>query len=124
MTKRNLYAALLAAPFLLSTVQPMVAQQHRNDQGYNSEYQGNRNGQYNRRHQRTYDDRNHYHHRGGIGPGKGAAIGGAGGAAAGLLLGGGVKGALIGGGLGAGVGAIAGKAHQNRQRRDEYGHAY
>ncbi len=63
-----------------------------------------------------------YHH-GGIGTGKGAAIGGAGGAGIGALAGGG-KGALIGGALGAGGGALVGhqvahKRHQ-RQRRAYY----
>jgi|GEM_PF-1053558 len=79
------------------------------------------NGARNRHPYNDRDDRRYYDQRrnqGGIGPGKGALIGGAGGAALGALFGGGLKGALIGGGVGAGVGAIAGKAHQNNQRRD------
>ncbi len=117
--------------------------QHR--EFYNGAYQGGRNGNYgydrHRRYNNGYDQRYYsngygnqrydngdYGHRGGIGPGKGAAIGGAGGAVLGLLFGGGLKGALIGGAAGAGIGAIAGEAHKNhtrdQYRRDEYGRPY
>jgi hypothetical protein len=75
------------------------------------------------RHQPYNDDYDRRHHhddrrQGGIGPGKGAAIGGASGAILGAIFGGGAKGALIGGAAGAGVGALAGKAHQDNRRRD------
>ncbi len=70
------------------------------------------NDNYDRR--RYHDDRNQE----GIGPGKGAIIGGASGAVLGAIFGGGAKGALIGGAAGAGVGALAGKANQDRRRRD------
>lgn len=96
-------------------------QRHR--QFYNGAYEGGRGGEYgyDRDGRYTqYDDRNRDYHRGGIGPGKGAAIGGAGGAVLGAIFGGGAKGALIGGAAGAGIGAIVGKENQNRQRNREY----
>ena len=125
MIRTKLFAAVLVAPLLLGVAQPVAAQHGRNDQFYNGAYQGGRNGNYDRDRRHGYNndyDRNR--NRGGIGPGKGAAIGGAGGAAVGLLFGGGLKGAIIGGAAGAGVGAIAGKAHQDNRRRDEYGRSY
>ncbi|MDP9039294.1 MAG: hypothetical protein M3O02_08480 [Acidobacteriota bacterium] len=83
---------------------------------------GARGGEYDRGPNDTYrpgiDDR--YHKPGGIGPGKGAAIGGAGGAILGAIFGGGLKGAVIGGAAGAGVGAVAGKVNQSHTRRNEY----
>ena len=103
--------------------------------GYNDQYDRQRysgrngqqynNGQYNNgQNNRGYTSQDAYNRtHGGIGPGKGAAIGGAGGAVLGALFGGGLKGAIIGGAAGAGVGAVAGKVHQNNQQRDwrDYG---
>ena len=102
-------------------------QQYNNGQYNNGQYN---NGQYNRgqynngQYNRGYTSQDEYNRtHGGIGPGKGAAIGGAGGAVLGALFGGGLKGAIIGGAAGAGVGAVAGKVHQNNQQRDwrDYG---
>ena len=101
-----------------ATTAPVVAQ-NGYDQGLRRGYEG-RGGGYNDRYDhRRYDRRDEYDRtHGGIGPGKGAAIGGAGGAALGALFGGGLKGAIIGGAAGAGVGAIAGKVHQDNKQDD------
>ncbi len=132
---KKMIAVLLAAPLLIVTAQPASAQHdRRHGEFYNGAYQGGRNGRYddNRRgryneaydqqYRQSYDER-YRRDQGGIGPGKGAAIGGAGGAVLGLLFGGGLKGALIGGAAGAGIGAVAGKVHQN-SRRDRYDRPY
>ena len=86
----------------------------RNSNFYQGVREGGRGGQYyDPRHANDgYDERFKQSH-GGIGPGKGAAIGGAGGAILGAVLGGGLKGSLIGGAAGAGIGAIVGEAAQS-----------
>jgi hypothetical protein len=120
--KRRLCAAMIAAPMLFATSLPAMAQ-HRHDDFRNGARQGGHGGSYDRdRHddRGRRDDRN----QGGIGPGKGAAIGAVGGAVLGAVFGGGLKGAIIGGAAGAGVGAIAGKAHQDNQRRYYNGRPY
>ena len=97
---RQMHGYLLTAALLVGSALPVSAQR------YNSTYH----------HRYVRHARHHYvHHRGGIGPGKGALIGGGGGAAIGALAGGG-KGAVIGGAAGAGVGAIAGKIAQDHRR--------
>jgi hypothetical protein len=114
------------APFLLAagtlTAGAQDHHDHDHDRFYNGVREGQRGGYYggDRDYGRRGDDRRYDDHQGGIGPGKGALIGGAGGAVLGALFGGGVKGALIGGGVGAGIGAIAGKSHQDSERRDDY----
>ena len=124
--------AALAVPLLAPVWSaPASAQGRDHQQFYNGAARGGRGGNYgydrdpNRR---TEVNGGYYqggqYHPNGIGPGKGAAIGAAGGAALGAVFGGGLKGALIGGGVGAGIGAIAGKAHQNNQRRDHYQDRY
>jgi hypothetical protein len=110
--KPKIGAALLVAASAL----PISAQHYDHQNFYNGARDGGRGGSYNGR-DHGYD---RDYHPGGIGPGKGAAIGAAGGAALGAIFGGGLKGALIGGAAGAGVGAIAGKEHQDNQRRDYY----
>jgi hypothetical protein len=122
------------AVLLAGGVMPAVAQRN----GYNNGQNGSSNGQngYYNGMQRGYNNRGGYNDQydrrrynnnnndeyqrthGGIGPGKGAAIGGAGGAALGALFGGGLKGAIIGGAAGAGVGAVAGKVHQDNKQND------
>lgn len=115
--KPSLQRALLIAPLLLATTVLSAQDRRGNDNYYNGQRDGGRGGNYDRGHNDHYDDRQR---QGGIGPGKGAAIGAAGGAAIGLLFGGGLKGAVIGSAAGAGVGAVAGQAHQDNRRRDEY----
>lgn len=141
--------SLLLIPLLLLPVSPAFGQYDRNQQynnnqqrqyDRNSQYRhddnrrvpdnyysgvrdGGRGGNYDRGPRDRYrDNDDRYHHQGGIGPGKGAAIGAGAGAILGALFGGGLKGAVIGGAAGAGVGAIAGQANQNSRdhRRDEY----
>lgn len=113
---KKIAAALVAAPLLLASATPALAQHGRHDRFNRGAYQGGRGGYYGGGgYDRRYDDR----HRGGIGPGKGALIGGAGGAALGAIFGGGAKGALIGGAAGAGIGAIAGQANANGRHRRE-----
>ena len=126
----NLRFFSLAAPVLLlgaAAAAPPYQPQYQNQQGYDHQHQNNfyngvrqggQGGQYYDPNDHRYDNNNGDYHQGGIGPGKGAAIGGAGGAVLGAVFGGGLKGALIGGAAGAGIGAIAGKAHQDDQRRD------
>jgi hypothetical protein len=104
---------------------PAVAQNRSNDnQFYNGAKRGAHGGNYgggNYHHgnDQYYDNRN----QGGIGPGKGAAIGGAAGAVLGAVFGGGVKGSLITGAAGAGIGAIIGQSAQdNRDRNNYYRH--
>ena len=114
----------LCVPLLLISLTVVSSAQGDHDRRnyYNGVREGGRGGNYDqgpREHYRPdYDDR--YHHQGGIGPGKGAAIGGASGAVLGALFGGGLKGAVIGGAAGAGVGAVAGKVNQDQRRRNEY----
>jgi hypothetical protein len=104
--------SLAAAPLTAS------AQYDRRGGNFNNGMRQGGHGGYYGGDDRRYDDR--YRHQGGIGPGKGALIGAGGGAVLGAVLGGGLKGSIIGGAAGAGIGAIAGKAHQNNQRRDDY----
>jgi hypothetical protein len=129
----------IVIPLLLASV-PAVAQQrydrdrdhgdhhyrdYRGSQNfYNGVREGGHGGQYYEpRHAHDGYDERYNQHRGGIGPGKGAAIGGAGGAVLGAVMGGGLKGALIGGAAGAGIGAIVGETAQNhRDSRDRDSH--
>lgn len=119
--KKKLATVLFALPLLASSALPGHAQRYDHQNFYNGARDGGRSGDYGGR---GYGGRDHRddrdYHSGGIGPGKGAAIGAAGGAVLGAVFGGGLKGAVIGGAAGAGVGAIAGKAHQDNQRRDYY----
>lgn len=140
-SKLKLLGLLLTATSLSLGPQMAVAQyehghEHHRD-FYNGAYNAGRGGNYNQGHDygdrgynnrgyddhryddHRYDDRNHGH---GIGTGTGAAIGGAGGALLGAVFGGGLKGAIIGGAAGAGIGAIAGHAHQENERRNDYRH--
>jgi hypothetical protein len=119
---RTLATTLLLTPLLLIASSQDYRDGHRvPDNYYSGVRDGGRGGNYDRgprdNYRPGYDDRNHQ--PGGVGPGKGAAIGAVGGAALGVLFGGGLKGAVIGGAAGAGVGAIAGQANQNN-RRDNY----
>jgi hypothetical protein len=115
--------AFFAATLLLASL-PGLAQQRyetrrgndRNSDFYRGVRDGGRGGQYyDSRHANDGYDERFNQRRGGIGPGKGAAIGGAGGAVLGAVLGGGLKGSPIGGAAGAGIGAIVGEANQNRR---------
>lgn len=92
-------------------------QQSRGNQNfYNGVREGGRGGQYNDpRHANDGYDERYNQHRGGIGPGGGAAIGGASGAVLGAVLGGGLKGSLIGGAAGAGIGAAVAGATDHRR---------
>lgn len=139
-TARKLGTSFLLTFALLLTTLPATAQytgqrqderqsqdnRHHQDNRVQQNYysgmrDGGRGGNYDHnpreRYLAGYDDR--YHQPGGIGPGKGAAIGGAGGAVLGAVFGGGLKGAVIGGAAGAGIGAVLGEANQNN-RRDNY----
>lgn len=123
MLKRTV---IFTAPLLLASL-PALPQQHydgNRDHGdqhsrqnfYRGVREGGRGGQYYEpRHAHDGYDERYNQHRGGIGPGKGAAIGGAGGAVLGAVLGGGLKGTLIGGAAGAGIGAVVGEAAQNHR---------
>ena len=135
--KKSMMVFALAIPMATFTMVPVASAQHHGydrqghyDHGHDNfrrgasrgGYGGNyNNGRYDTRHGNFNDGQ---YHPNGIGPGKGAGIGAAGGAVLGALFGGGVNGALIGGGVGAGIGAIAGKSHQDHQKRDcyQYGH--
>jgi hypothetical protein len=119
---KKVCAALIAAPLLLGSV-PMMAQRtdrDHHDDHHGNFYQGARDGGRGGSYGGGYHHDERDYHQGGIGPGKGAAIGGIGGAVLGAAFGGGLKGAIIGGAAGAGIGAIAGKAHQDDQRRQYY----
>ncbi|HTC75199.1 MAG TPA: hypothetical protein VK684_06460 [Edaphobacter sp.] len=126
----RLRKAVLLTPLLVATsIIPMVAQNHRNNDSayYNGMRNGARGGNYyndrDPRYNNNYQPDYHNDHRqGGIGPGKGALIGGAGGAALGALFGGGLKGTLIGGAAGAGIGAVVGQAAQNKRNNDNSYH--
>jgi hypothetical protein len=100
------------------------ASQYRGSQNFYSGVRaGGRGGQYSDpRHANDGYDKRFNQRRGGIGPGKGAAIGGVGGAVIGALVGGSLKGSLIGGAAGAGIGAVVGEAAQNRRRDSQERH--
>jgi hypothetical protein len=113
--------AWLSAGALLLAASPLVpqlaAQRHdnRDNRDHRAYYSGMRSSVNDRRYDERYrqDEYDHHHDDGGIGPGKGAAIGAVGGAALGAVFGGGLKGALIGGAAGAGLGALGGKIAQD-----------
>jgi hypothetical protein len=119
--------AFFTAALLLACL-PGLAQQRydgrrshdRDSNFYQGVREGGRAGQYyDPRHANDGYDERFNQRRGGIGPGKGAAIGGAGGAILGAVLGGGLKGSLIGGAAGAGIGALVGEGAQNRRDSHE-----
>jgi hypothetical protein len=133
---QGLRVTVIAASLALASCLPVVAQDRHEDRRNSKFYQGARDGgrggdyngrdrqdrgdNYNRDYNnRSYDNRGYS--QGGIGPGKGAAIGAVGGAVLGAIFGGGMRGVIVGGAAGAGIGAIAGEAHRNNQRRQYYG---
>lgn len=116
--------AFFTAALLLASL-PGLAQQRydshdRDTKFYQGVREGGRGGRYyDQRHAHDGYDERFNQRRGGIGPGKGAAIGGVGGAILGAVFGGGLKGSLIGGAAGAGIGAVVGEAAQNRRDSHE-----